>query len=122
MNFIRRLGYYLGGFAIGLIFLLYFLNGKKTQCNYGPEARVLNNLSKKEWVLSNHIKPEWSLDSVTLLSLMKYAKIDFSKSDVKRDSCKIYAINTKVKNQPYLLKVENCSKTARIINLERAKE
>ena len=49
MSFLYRLGYYLGGFSAGLVILFFLFNGKRTQCNYGPEARVLNNLSEKHW-------------------------------------------------------------------------
>ena len=47
MGFLHRLGYYLGGFSAGLVFLFFILNGKRTQCHYGPQARVIDNLSKK---------------------------------------------------------------------------
>ena len=30
MSFLKRLGYYLGGFSAGLIFLAFILNGKKS--------------------------------------------------------------------------------------------
>ncbi len=39
MKLIQRIGYYLGGFSIGLVILAFFLNGKKTSCSYGPDAR-----------------------------------------------------------------------------------
>ena len=47
MKFIHRLGYYLGGFSIGLIFLAFFLSGKRASCDYGPDARVLKNIGQK---------------------------------------------------------------------------
>ena len=40
MKFIHRLGLYLGGFSVGLIFLMFFLV-EKTSCAYSPNARVL---------------------------------------------------------------------------------
>ena len=48
MKFIHRLGYYLGGFSIGLIFLAFFLSGKRASCDYGPDARVLKNIGQKK--------------------------------------------------------------------------
>jgi len=51
MEFLHRLGYYLGGFSIGLVLLFFIFNGKRTQCHYGPEARVLDNLSDKNWTI-----------------------------------------------------------------------
>ena len=56
MKFIHRLGYYLGGFSIGLIFLAFFLNGKRTSCDYGPEARVLKNINSKPQRISSKAK------------------------------------------------------------------
>ena len=47
MKFIHRLGYYLGGFSIGLILLAFFLQGKKTSCDYGPNARTTKNIANK---------------------------------------------------------------------------
>ena len=37
------------GFSVGLIFLAVIFKGKKTSCNYGPNDRVISNLSKKNW-------------------------------------------------------------------------
>ncbi len=47
MRLLHRIGYYLGGFSIGLIILAFFLSGKKTTCAYFPEARVLKNINTK---------------------------------------------------------------------------
>ena len=47
MKFTQRLGYYLGGFAIGLVILMFFLNGKDASCDYGPNARTVKNISSK---------------------------------------------------------------------------
>ena len=55
MKLIQRLGYYLGGFSIGLIILAFFLSGKKTSCSYGPNARVLKNISTKELLYSKTV-------------------------------------------------------------------
>ena len=56
MNLKQRLGYYLGGFSIGLIFLAFFFSGKRTSCAYGPEARVLKNINTKPLVYSEEIE------------------------------------------------------------------
>ena len=52
MKFIHRLGYYLGGFSIGLIFLAFFLSVKRASCDYGPDARVLKNIGQKKIMFS----------------------------------------------------------------------
>ena len=48
MKILYRFGYYLGGFSVGLIFLAFIFNGKKTSCNYSPSARVKDNILQKE--------------------------------------------------------------------------
>ena len=50
MTLIQRIGYYLGGFSIGLVILAFFLNGKKTSCSYGPDSRVLKNINSKKLI------------------------------------------------------------------------
>ena len=117
MSFTKRLGYYLGGFSAGLIFLAFFLNGKRTQCNYGPNARVLNNLSKKEWVYAPGVSQSFILDSLTIQTLIKNGDVDFDLSEIEKDSCKIYMIETELKLREYDLKVENCARTATILSI-----
>ena len=118
MSFLKRLGYYLGGFSAGLIFLAFFFNGKRTQCNYGPEARVLNDLSKKEWRFDQGINPIILLDSLTINALINYADVDFGNSKTAIDSCKVYQIETELELKKYALRVKNCKKTATILKME----
>ena len=61
MNLLYRLGFYLVGFSIGLVFLTVILKGKKTSCNYGPNDRVISNLSKKSWKHQNRFY-QWLLE------------------------------------------------------------
>ena len=114
MTFLYRLGYYLGGFSAGLVILFFLFNGKRTQCNYGPEARVINNLSEKKWVAKTTLLPQMILDSITVGDLMKRASVNFGESDTKRDSCKRYAISAYHNNKNIALEVENCAKTVYI--------
>lgn len=114
MSFLYRLGYYLGGFSAGLVILFFLFNGKRTQCNYGPEARVLNNLSEKQWEAKTTLLPNMTLDSITVQTLLKSADVDFAASDTKRDSCKRYALSTYFDNKNIALEVENCEKTVYI--------
>ena len=118
MSFLKRLGYYLGGFSAGLIFLAFFLNGKRTQCNYSPDARVLNDLSKKEWVYHENASQLLKLDSLVIKSLIKKGNVNFGASETKKDSCKVYAIETEYNTREYNLRVENCNKTATILSVE----
>ncbi len=118
MAFLHRLGYYLGGFSIGLVLLFFLFNGKRTQCNYGPEARVINNLSLKQWQTKTSLLPGMTLDSLAVRSLLKGASIDFSLSDTKKDSCKRYALEGYFKETAIQWNVENCEKTVYITSIK----
>ena len=120
MKFVHRLGYYLGGFSIGLIILMFFLSGKDTSCDYGPNARTVKNISSKPINYSNNaldfVKNN-ALDSITIRNLVKYGNVDFSKSDTKKDSCKVYYIENSYKERDLALKIKNCDSIATLLDI-----
>lgn len=116
MNILNRIGYYLGGFAIGLIIVLFVFNGKRTQCHYGPQARVIDNISQKEWVIIDSTSVLFPIDSLKKRQLLKGAKIDFSASDTSLDSCKIYSIKTSFNNSKQSILVKNCKNQVIVID------
>lgn len=109
MSFLKRLLYYLFGFSIGLIFLFYFMGKKDATFNYSPNKRVLADIDKKNWVLGDGI------DSLQLIKgkLIRDFKVDFSRSDVELDSCKIYVLESKLITEKNYYKVKNCLKSAK---------
>lgn len=117
MKLIHRLGFYFGGFSIGLVFLMFFLSGKKTSCAYGPNARVLKNINTKTIVFSentlNYLENK-AMDSLYVLRILKQGKVLFKDSNVKADSCKTYAI----KLEKVQLTVENCDSVATVLELK----
>ena len=115
MRLIQRLGYYLGGFSIGLIILAFFLSGKKTSCAYGPNARVLKNINTKKLVYSNLAKQALNnkvIDTSSISFVLKKGNVNFSESNTNLDSCKIYIIEDKVDNKEVALTIENCDSVA----------
>ena len=111
MGFLHRLGYYLGGFSAGLVFLFFILNGKRTQCHYGPQARVIDNLSKKKWSSQTPLPASVKLDSVGIQKILNPATVDFNTSDTQRDSCKLYVIES----SDAAFTVENCQKEVFVV-------
>ena len=115
MKLLYRLGFYLMGFCIGLIFLMIVLKGKKTSCNYGPNDRVINNLSKKIWKKQN--KTTSAFDSIAFKRFLDKANVDFGKSETQKDSCKIYFMNGYWREKPISLTLENCENTVEVISI-----
>lgn len=125
MKFVQRLGYYLGGFAIGIIILMFFLNGKKASCDYGPNARTVKNISSKTINYSENAQLFMNnngLDTTVVKNLIKYGDVDFTKSNTKLDSCKIYHIDNFYKERQIQLSVENCFSISKILDMSYINE
>jgi len=124
MKLIQRIGYYLGGFSMGLIILAFFLNGKKTSCSYGPDARVLKNINSKKLVYSTTISKYISnnlIDSLGIKTVLKKGDINFSDSDPRKKPCGIYFVEGDYKENKIILTVENCDSIATIKDLKTEK-
>lgn len=119
MKFIHRLGYYLGGFSIGLIFLAFFLNGKKVSCDYGPQARVLKNINSKKIVFSEKLNT-FKIDTSEIKLAIKEGKILFSKSDTRKKPCGEYVIEKHINedsNEKLLVTLQNCDSLVKVVDI-----
>ncbi len=120
MKFIHRVGYYLGGFSIGLVLLAFFLSGKNVSCDYGPNARTVKNIAIKKKAYSDKAKAEMfsrSIDSAALMKLIMTGNVNFSKSDTRADSCKVYYIENSFNDQNLELQIRNCDSLATILSI-----
>lgn len=113
MSLFKRLLFYFFGFSIGLIFLFFFINKKEATFNYSPNKRVLADIQKKEWIFVS-INDSSKIKKTNIFNNFK---VDFSKSNVELDSCKIYIIESKNLEDKLYYKIENCSRKATFKNL-----
>ncbi|WP_452230240.1 MULTISPECIES: hypothetical protein [unclassified Lacinutrix] len=121
MHLIKRIGFYLGGFSIGLVILAFFLNGKKTSCAYGPEARVIKNINTKTLLFSDTIDAlisERKVDSATIKKAILKGDVDFSMSNTRQKPCGIYAIESYIDDKEVILTIENCDSIATLQNIK----
>ena len=101
MKLAARLAYYSVGFFIGIMILMFFLSGKKTSCDYGPDARVLKNIRIKNKTYEPSVLlflKENQLDTSVVRNMLNSGDVDFSNSNTKLDSSKIYAAEGEVNN------------------------
>jgi len=120
MKFIHRLGFYLGGFVIGLMLLFFFLGGKKTSCDYGPEARTLKNIRIKPRHFSEKALQAFNnqkVDTASISIFLKNGDVIFSESDASLDSCKQYVIRGVVTDKKYKIRVENCENKTTVLDI-----
>ena len=119
MKLIERFGYYFGGFSVGLIILAFFLNGKHVSCAYGPQARVLKNISTKQIVYSNAVNSalsEHNMDSLAIPYVLKHGSIDFDER-ARQKPCGIYDIEGEYNNREFTITVKNCDSIATILKI-----
>ena len=107
MSFLKRLYYFSTGLVIGILFLFFILNGKKTSCNYGPSARVIDNIISKELIFKLE---KDSIENEELIDIISNGKVRFNKSDVDKKPCALYFIESGTLN----LIIENCDKKAKV--------
>lgn len=115
MSLLRRIAYYIGGFSLGLVLLAFFLNGKKASCSYGPESRVLKNITTKTLVISDEARlfvQQNSIDTIQINYILHKGDIDFSKSDTRKEPCGEYYIEGELNKREAALTVDNCEKQA----------
>lgn len=121
MKFIHRLGYYLSGFAVGLVILAFFLSGKEARCDYSPNARTTKYLSglPKTYSESSEVfmKTE-NVDTTLIKQMIRYGKVDFGQSDTKGNPCKTYLLNSVYKETKLQIIVENCDEKAHIVSID----
>ena len=111
MNFINRLTFFSGGFIVGLLFLMFFLSGKRTSCSYLPDARVKKDILKKTIIFSDQNSKK---DSIIIMNTITQGKVDFSKSNTSMEECKEYYIeNEDNKNKIWVI-IKNCKNIAEI--------
>ncbi|MFK7781644.1 hypothetical protein [Psychroserpens sp.] len=121
MKFIHRIGYYLGGFSIGLIVLAFFLSGKKTSCDYSPNARTIKNIAIKKKAYSDAsiaTMAKHDIDTLMVSELIKTGDVNFSESDTKAVGCKTYLIENSYEENDVELVIKNCESTATILSID----
>ena len=119
MAFLKRLGFFLFGLSIGLVFLTIFLKKKSqetgTEFCYFPNCRTLKDIRTKQISYSDAIvqlMQERELDSTDINGFLYNGEVDFGASETKTKPCKTYYIEGMLKDRTAILKVKNCSEKA----------
>lgn len=116
MKLIQRIGYYLGGFSLGLIILAFFFSKKKTSCSYGPEARVLKNINSK---IRTYKYPTDLSDSILVAHILKSGNVNFSKSNPREEPCGRYIIEGEYNENYTEIMLLNCDSIVNILQIEK---
>jgi len=116
MAFLKRLGFFLVGLSIGIVFLTLFLKKKSeetgTEFCYFPNCRTLKDIRSKPMSYSdeiNRLLEEEKLDTLDIAYFLKEGEVDFGMSDTKSKPCKTYFIEGLIKDKEATLQVRNCT-------------
>lgn len=115
MDFLKRLGFYLVGLSIGIVFLTFFLKKKSeetgTEFCYFPNCRTLKDIRSKPVSYSDDISAmfaENKLDTLDIKRILTDGEVDFGRSDTKSVACKTYFVVGTLNEKQTTLKVKNC--------------
>lgn len=119
MAFIKRLGFYLFGMSIGLVFLAMFFKKKSAETGvyfcYLPNCRTLKDIRSKPFYYSDEVQDmmaDKTIDTVAIRYILTEGDVDFSSSDTKSANCKTYIIEGAYAEKELTLQVKNCKDKA----------
>jgi len=119
MKLSNRLIYFMGGFLIGICILIFIWDKKNTKFPYMPDARVINDVNSKNVHYSNKLHTAFAKNIITasqVQNILKNGNVNFSKSNTKLDSCKIYVIEKILSTKNYSISLENCTNEVRVFD------
>mgnify|MGYP003667261580 CR=1 FL=1 len=116
MSFLKRLGFFIFGLSIGIVFLVFFFQNKSketgTEFCYLPNCRVLKDLRSKSYSYSDEVTrmlANGEIDSLRIKDFFLNGDVDFKNSDTKSTPCKTYFIENETESGAMkTLKVTNC--------------
>lgn len=123
MKLIHRVGYFSIGLFFGIVILIFFLSGKKTSCDYLPNARVLKNIRTKHRQFSEESLKFFqinNLDTSEVAGILEKGDVDFGKSETHTEPCKRYFITGKANSKKIELQIKNCDTLATLEKVRMA--
>ena len=119
MAFLKRLGFYLFGLAIGIMFLTMFLKKKSAETGvyfcYLPNCRTLKDIRSKPFYYSEEVKKQMNLKAIDTNAINNFfidGDIDFGRSDTQSKPCKTYLIEGMLLDKEALITLRNCREKA----------
>ncbi|MEE3998879.1 DUF4258 domain-containing protein [Tenacibaculum sp. FZY0031] len=117
MQWLKRVGYYLIGIALGSLVVLFIWKGKDVSFDYGMDARTLKTIRIKKRLFSNNaqqILATSKVDTATISTILSHGDVNFGKSKPRLKPCAEYFITGKDSLNHIDLYVIRCDSTATI--------
>lgn len=121
-DFLHRLRFYLIGFSIGIVMVLFIFGPRSMQCSYFPNSRTLEEAKYYPMSYSDEVKSfmeKEGLDSVFIYDeIFKNSKvINFGSDEVRETPCRTYrAEYRRDKSYDFVFKI--CKKETELIEIK----
>ena len=117
MRFLKRFGYYLIGLSLGSLLVLFIWKGKDVAFPYGPDARTLSSIRKKQIEYTDPASVdmvEKNIDSIAIWSILTIGSVDFGKSQPRFKPCADSHITGTYQERNIGLYIQRCDSVATI--------
>jgi len=117
MKLLKRIGFYLIGVSLGCLVVLFIWEGKGVEFPYGPNARTLRSIQKKQIeysVSAKTIMIKSFIDTTYIQSVLNSGEVDFDKSKARLKPCAEYFITGSHNEKNIDLYVKRCDSIATI--------
>lgn len=121
MKLLKRIGFYLIGVSLGCIVVLFIWKGKDVSFPYGPNARTLRSIEKKQIKYSDKADTamkQAQIDTTYVTAILKSGDVDFDKSQQRKKPCAEYFISGSYKEKNIEMYVKRCDSIATIETLK----
>ncbi|WP_224482744.1 DUF4258 domain-containing protein [Robertkochia aurantiaca] len=121
MPLLKKIGFYLIGLSLGIIFLAYFFKGKNTEFCYFPNCRVLKDIRANELTYSDEFEKLMQLSRVSkedIQAILQNGTVDFSKSNTEDKPCKEYYIEGNLDEAEVAITVDRCDSVSVLKTLQ----
>ncbi len=120
MAFLRRLLFYIIGIGLGVALVKVFFGERDLDYAYAPQARVKKIFRTKVIDSTSLVQPELDLSKDSLYyHAVVDGKIKFGESDPRKKPCGEYVLFYSHESYPYLIRLENCADTVRVLAVEK---
>jgi len=117
MKLLKRFGYYLIGLSLGCVLVLFIWKGKDVAFPYGPDARTLSSIRKKQIEYSKSAEiymQQAQIDTAAINTVLTTGNVDFGKSKPRQKPCAEYFISGTHNEKNIELLIKRCDSIATI--------
>lgn len=123
MNFITRFSKFFIGFLIGsvLVYILLIKDRDRNLKGWLPGERVTQEIQDQDIIYSNRALCQLkclNLSDEDLSKLIETSKVNFSESQVRKEPCPIYQLESGLNDKNAILEIQKCPNSATLLDIK----